>query len=365
VIEVPGVDASLIDATRFRRYGWLAPIVRGLARLKLDQRVGRNLESVLRQNEDIRVLYFENYEYFSLARDFRRLRRTHPHLKLVVVSHVADFGGVSMDAVSRWYKRLVSRSFRRVLQDADGIVFTGETVRAKVFEQLRLRSELMKRTVIMQWPADGEDRRIDKLEARRRLGIPAGARVLLVAGSLRKDKRLDITIEAAGRARGDVWIAVMGLPTNVSSEEIREWIDRAGLSQRSRLHLAYYNDQEEIEYYSAADIFLHNSDSRFSNHQSGVLSSCRTYRLPAIVSDAGEIGDYVKRYGVGLACPPENTGAFAAAINRFFDDRSLQASIVAAIERVANQFTWENAVERLEQCFAQAIERPGSAGAKS
>jgi beta-1,4-mannosyltransferase len=124
---------------------------------------------------------------------------------------------------------------------------------------------------------------VDRAATRRRLGIPADARVALAFGQVRRYKRVDELIAAFGRlADDDAWLVVAGSANEPAYEErIRT---AAASVARVVLLLERIPDEEVAELYGAADLAVIPYEEVFS---SGALVLALSLGVPALVPDRG------------------------------------------------------------------------------
>jgi len=342
------LDYSTQDADRYLRFGPLAVPLRGISRVIMGWAALRQLRRFLTARPSVDLVHFLDYEYLTLSRFINASPSGDP--KLIVTVHQSDYSRQEKSWRSV-YKRMVKARFREALSRCSGIIVHGDFIKDRLVSELQPTAPIY----VAQYPQGNLETRIDKAEARRRLGIPEHEKVSLVFGLLRVDKRPDIAIQACGSSASKPYVIVAGNPWTVSAEQIHEWIDRAGLRERSRLDLRWLNDQEILLYYSAADLLLSTHEPGFVS-QSGPLSMCRAFRLPAVVADTGEIGDYVRRSGVGLLAHAGDSRSFAQEIDRFFEQEATRHGIFEALEKAAQTYSWDHFVDQWEACYTACLD---------
>lgn len=145
---------------------------------------------------------------------------------------------------------------------------------------------------------------VGREHARRELGIPLDAPVLLFFGTARPYKGLDRLIDAYRRAlreRSDLWLVIAGLqpkrglPSDLGSQVV--------------LHDMYVPSDRAWVYHQAADVAV------FPYHrvsQSGALITAMGFGLPAIVTDVGGLPETVD--GNGWVVPRESTDKLCSAL---------------------------------------------------
>ncbi|MBX3089360.1 MAG: glycosyltransferase family 4 protein [Cryobacterium sp.] len=82
--------------------------------------------------------------------------------------------------------------------------------------------------------------------------------------------------------------------------------------------------------------------------------------LPMVVTSGDSFAELVEGEKLGIVVPEEDVDALASAIDRALFDRVFQASVRANVQRVAEQFTWENTLQPLIE-FVRAPQRAADA----
>ncbi len=154
--------------------------------------------------------------------------------------------------------------------------------------------------------------RIDKVEARRRLGVPQGVPIVLFFGFVRPYKGVDCLLEAIkllrdrGRAAyllvaGEVWDDATRLRRRIESLGIQEW---------ARIEDRYIPNEEVGTYFCAADVFV--APYR-TGTQSGSLRIAMDFSLPAVVTETIAPPEGFPD-GRGRVVPPDDAPALAQGI---------------------------------------------------
>jgi D-inositol-3-phosphate glycosyltransferase len=161
---------------------------------------------------------------------------------------------------------------------------------------------------------------LSPLEARRRLGIPAGHKTILFFGNIAPYKGLEYLTAAFQQAfvdRDDYLLIVAGWPKNCESywSAIRQSI--RGDVQKGRILLKdeYISDEETEVYFKAADILV--LPYRYI-YQSGVLFLGYSFGLPVLAADVGSLKEEIIEGETGFVFKPEDPADLARAIDRYF-----------------------------------------------
>ncbi|HET6203786.1 MAG TPA: glycosyltransferase [Planctomycetota bacterium] len=238
---------------------------------------------------------------------------------------------------------------RRSLASAAAVVAVSEELRRRLAAWSGFPEE---RVIVI---GNGVDRTRfapgDRLEARRRVGLPPSGRVLLAAARLAPGKRIDLLLEALALLppAGRPLLACVG-----------DGPDRLPLERRARergvagcVRFAGEKRPEEMpDWYRAADAFVLASDRE--GHPNVVLEALAT-GVPVVASAVGGVPETVDST-VGLLVPTNTADAFARAIEEVFRRRFDPA----AFERRAARYSWDAVGERVASLFERVA--AGAAG---
>ncbi len=117
------------------------------------------------------------------------------------------------------------------------------------------------------------------------------------------------------------------------------------LEKRVLRHSRYIPNSEVPLYFSAADLLL--LPYRRAT-QSGPLALAAQFELPCVATDVGGLAEQVRKYDMGVVCPPDDARALAFAIDRALESESHPA-FKAGARRMAAELDWG--------AFAAAVER--------
>jgi glycosyltransferase involved in cell wall biosynthesis len=184
----------------------------------------------------------------------------------------------------------------------------------------------------------------DKAEARRRVGLPEDARVLLfAANSTRSNQFKDF--ETLERALGDlrdviaVSVGEAGETRRIGSAELRMVAPQADLTG----------------WYRAADLYVH--PARADTFPTTVLEAMAS-GLPVVASDVGGIPEQVDPGVTGELVPPGDPAALARAIEALFgDEPKRQQFAAAARERAAALFDARRMVDAYGEWYERLASR--------
>ena len=188
--------------------------------------------------------------------------------------------------------------------------------------------------------------RLDTMTARRQLGLDPEQTVLLFFGFVRPYKGLDVLLEALPTVLSEVpaHLLVVGEMWG-NKAEYKAQIERLNLLSHVTLIDQYVPNEHLGRYFGAADIVVLPYRSAT---QSAVVQLAFGFGKPVITTRVGGLAEAVVDQVNGLIVPPENTGALAEAVFRFYHD-GLGASLKDGVVRQAHRFSWEHLVDTIEE----------------
>lgn len=300
-----------------------------------------------------RINAIHPFNWWSVGRELRRLQPD-----MVITRFWLPFTGLSLGAVLRRFRR-GSRS--PVVCIADNVVphehrpgdrlltryFLGAcdafvAMSSPVLRDLRRFTD----KPVAQVPHPLYDHfgpAMPRAEARRRLGLDDGGKVLLFFGFIRRYKGLDLLLQAMARPA----LAAAGVRLLVAGEFYEDpapyldYIQREGLASRVILHDRFIPDAQVGAYFCAADAVV---QPYRSATQSGITPMAYHYERPMIVTRTGGLPEMVADGETGLLCDPD-PGAIAEAVMTFYagdPDRFL-----AALRNHKEKYSWRRMAESL------------------
>lgn len=193
-------------------------------------------------------------------------------------------------------------------------------------------------------------------EARRRLGVPAGERVVLFAGRLQPHKGPDIAIEALALLPGDVRLVVVGGPSGAGLEHPEALADLAGrLGVADRVTFLPPVAQAVLaDWYVAADIVCVPSHSESFGLVALEAQACGT---PVVAAAVGGLTTAVVDGVTGLLVNGHVPVHYARALRALLDDAGLRATMGAKAAVHAAEFSWDVTADHLLATYAAAVAR--------
>lgn len=188
---------------------------------------------------------------------------------------------------------------------------------------------------------------IDKVQARDRLGIEQGKKVLLFFGYVREYKGLRYLLQAlpeiVSRLGEHVQLWIVG-EFGADREEYRKLIGKLGIVEFVNVVDTYTPDREVEQYFAAADLVVL---PYVSATQSGIVQIAYGFMKPVVVTNVGGLPDVVEDGRTGYVVEPEKPAAIARAVCRFYEE-DRERNMTANIEKEAQRFSWEKMEEVVE-----------------
>jgi len=196
-------------------------------------------------------------------------------------------------------------------------------------------------------------------EARRFLGLPEDKVIFLHFGSLHQGKDIK-TVLAAISDIPDVLLIQAGAVTVrmplITLQELLDLVQHYGVQNRVIIKDYYIPEEEKKYYFSAADATIL-SYERETVQIASMLWETAKFRLPAIASDVGELGELVKRYKVGLVFEAENATSLKHALLHFLSSsQSEKETMMSNYEKFCDEFSLDEWAQRNVKSFRELCE---------
>lgn len=184
-------------------------------------------------------------------------------------------------------------------------------------------------------------------EARRQLGLPPNAPVLLFFGLVREYKGLRHLLAAMPAIRSelaDVRLLIAGEFWEDKKIYLQQ-IARLGIRASVTVVDRYIPNEELPAYFAAADVAVLPYDHVT---QSAVAQLAFGFGLPVITTLVGGLAETVSDSDTGLLVPPGDPAALARAVIRYFRE-GRRERMTRAIEQARPRFDWRNLAILIEE----------------
>jgi glycosyltransferase involved in cell wall biosynthesis len=188
--------------------------------------------------------------------------------------------------------------------------------------------------------------KMNKAEARKKLGLEVQQKIVLFFGFIRKYKGLDWLYEAIQILKekypqdNDIRFLVAG-EFYEDRQPYDELITRLGIADRLILHTDFIPDSSVGYYLSASDLVIQPYKSAT---QSGVTPLAYHFEVPMVVTRVGGLPSLVPDGRVGLIAEP-HPASIAEKIHAFFQEDS--AAYIEHIKAEKQKYSWSNMVNAI------------------
>lgn len=194
----------------------------------------------------------------------------------------------------------------------------------------------------------------DRADARRRLNLPAGARIVLTVGHMVKRKGFQFLVDALAelhaRGHGDAHLVIIGAPGEEGdySRELGARIAERGMQDHVTLAGAVKNDQLRT-WYSACDVFALASEKE---GWANVLLEALACGRPVVATDVWGTRECVTGPDLGFLVEAQDGTLLANALERALTTQWNEGHLVA----YARTHTWRAVGERVAAALRDAAE---------
>lgn len=291
----------------------------------------RMLASVRRGGYD--VVHWQHFNVFPPLETFTASALGPLQKRLVTTVHDID----SWDAV----RGSSPDRLRRTYQAAARLIVHHEANRAQLAERFEIPIGRIR--VVPHGSYDVfRTHPVDRTAARRLLGVPHDAPVVLFFGEIRREKNLDGLVRALAPVRRrvpDAMLLIAGKLRHFDPELVTDELDRLGLRDAVDFRPVFVDDAHVDAYFAACDVVaLPYRDIT----QSGVVFQAMTAGRPVVATDTGGLGHTVREAGCGLVVPVDDEAALAGALAELLSDPDRARELgERGREAAATTFSWE------------------------
>jgi len=180
-------------------------------------------------------------------------------------------------------------------------------------------------------------KKVDSFEAKRKLNIPEGKKVVLFFGFIRDYKGLDLLIDAISKLNDEYFLVIAG-EVYGSFDKYHEQIEKLNVKNKISLHVRYISDDEVPLFFSSADVCVLPYRSAT---QSGITSIAYHFDLPLIATNTGGLKESILHNKTGIIVDFPDATLLAKAIENYFA-QNLKAKFQEEIKLLKNQLSWSS-----------------------
>ncbi len=197
--------------------------------------------------------------------------------------------------------------------------------------------------------------RPDLKDARKRLNLPLGRRIILFFGAVRPNKGLDVLLEAMKIVKshnsGVLLVIAGGLLGRFSFEPYADIITKSDLSDSVKSFIKFIPEEEVDDFFAASDLVV--LPYLKFEAQSGVLLRAYAHRKPVVVSNVGAMGELVVSDKVGLTVEPGAAEPLAEAVTNVLGSLDkFQSHYSSELEE---KYSWKHIAELTLRSYQAAI----------
>ncbi len=187
---------------------------------------------------------------------------------------------------------------------------------------------------------------IERLEARKRIGIGENEKVVLFFGYIRKYKGLHVLLDAMAEVvkRINVKLLIVGEFYD-DERSYHQQIAKLNLTDNVMVVSDYVPNDEVAKYFSASDVVVL---PYIDATQSGITQIAYNFNKPVITTNVGGLAEVVVDGKTGIVIPPNSSGDLANAIVRYFSE-NLAEKFADGVADQKKYYSWDNLVKAIEE----------------
>lgn len=323
------IKFSSISREHFKIYGLLSPIIRGLSRMRLSIKFHQDLLIHLKSNH-YDVVHILDSDYIAYIYLQNKISKT---AKTVYTLHASDFElrGASFATI---YKSIIKYFLRDALNKTSHVICHGVWMKDRLLNSFPV---LKNKILAIDYPSNSYSH-FNKNEIRSSLNLPENKIIISFIGMIRKDKKIEIALEAFSMLNDNYHLIVAGSLADYNESEIIDLIDDNNIKDRTSIKLGYLDKSEYENYFKASDIFLSTHSDKFPS-ASGPVSDARTFGIPVVVPPGGQLEQYVNQYNVGEVAFKHDVDSFKIACEKIGVGKLKKHENVI---EVSNKLSWDN-----------------------
>lgn len=196
---------------------------------------------------------------------------------------------------------------------------------------------------------------VDAAALRRRLGIPAGERIVLFFGTLSRYKGTDVLIESFARVHRETGarLVLAGFPFHDFDVEAHRQLTRnAGIENAVTWVPEYIDSGDVAAWMELASVIVFPYRDIY---QSGALHVAQTFGVPTVATAIGAMQDVLTDGVSGLLVPPNDAPALTDALVRLLTDEPLAERLGTRFrEEAQGPFAWTTIARTMLAKFGAA-----------
>jgi glycosyltransferase involved in cell wall biosynthesis len=279
---------------------------------------------------------------------------------LVITLHPADFRFtmyLGKDILRGLYKAMSRVILRRLIFSyCRAVTVHSAWHKRQIEEQLKLGIPHSVPVVVVPYAAELPTEQIPQRIARRRIGLSYNGPLFLFFGMIRKDKGIEVLLEAIKKVTDEFKLLIVGSPFDYTIEELQSMIRGSGLEDRVITRFEYISENEIGDYFFAADAVVLPYRKSYVGGAGPLITAC-SYGKPVIASKVAEMAMILEDNEVGIGVVPEDASSLAEAIRRFISlPQNIKHKMSQNGLKLAGARSWANMAKRFSEIYAAAYE---------
>jgi D-inositol-3-phosphate glycosyltransferase len=189
--------------------------------------------------------------------------------------------------------------------------------------------------------------KLDKVDARIKLGLPENKQLVLFFGLIRNYKGLDMLLDAMFELKSNPNLSlVIAGEFYEDKQPYLDLIKKHGIEDQVILHGKFIANEDVKLYFSAADLVA--LPYRTAT-QSGVTQVSFHFEVPTLVTNVGGLGEIIPDKVAGYVVEP-NGKAIAEGIKDYFDNNRMPA-FTEGMKKEKQKYDWKIFVDEVIELF--------------
>jgi glycosyltransferase involved in cell wall biosynthesis len=305
------------------------------------------------------VVHFLDADPFSVVLALHTMMKTRDAEQIAILANLHEASRLEPAQRLRGHanRALYRYALRRLIkQDLDALIVMDDLLKSELLSRLKLIGPAGNKVHVVPLGIDELQDLSDKEGARRRLNLSQDETVFLLFGILRKDKRIDLAIEAV-KGLPSCRLLIAGEPQDYGAASVQELIHKHGCENSVSTEIRYIDEDRMHDYFLASDAVILPYAADFRG-QSGILTIACAHDRCVIASDVAAVGKTVREVGIGLVVEPDSADRLREAINKFLllkpEDRM---QMEAKSRFLARLHSWNSVCCQLEDMYSQILNR--------
>lgn len=199
-----------------------------------------------------------------------------------------------------------------------------------------------------------EQQAVSLKQARGYLHLPEEVKIFLCFGTNHVGKNFEVIFQAVQGLPKAFYLVFAG--KSAQGDKVRDPLilaERYNWVENTKVVSQFVPETEKAYYFYASDAILLSYVKELVASVSVLNEACQ-FQLPVIASDAGQLGEYVRAYNLGMSFVPEEPDSLRSAITSFLDlTEEEKLAIKANFHRFAADLPWQEVAHRYISLYSR------------